>query len=36
MELEHGLEREQLGAVPWHFVGWHFLVVAITYENAME
>jgi len=28
VELEHGLEREQLGTVPWHFVGWHFPVGA--------
>jgi len=28
-ELEHGLEHEQLGAIPWRFVGWHSLVVVV-------
>ncbi len=28
-ELEHGLEHEQLGTVPWRFVGWHSLVVTV-------
>jgi hypothetical protein len=28
-ELEHGLKRKQLGVVPWCFVGWHSLVVAV-------